>query len=319
MGQCYGTCIKRGKKSKDTRSSYRIIQYVMEGLSEFVLGLFALTFFLILLTIYLDVPADPTLSVTGTNLKNAIILASFGSAGFAVFAGMGGFGNIVNNVFNNPWLTLHSFVISLLDARIRTRDWWLVILPLIYMGSSIAGAFGGSATFFALFPSMVIPTVWHPVLANVVQSSYGWAILIGSLVYTAIFHVFAFSCNGTRFRFANLWPLFFVMSIGSIVMFSTTRLLPNFTLNIGYMYLTGHYELLWVDVVNAFIGLVLTWLLYFFLWSPRAEPDQVLQYPNLGIPWDFSVQNSQDSGVKMSKKTRNVQNRPMSNESAKTE
>lgn len=292
----------------------------MEGVSEFVLGLFSLVFLLILFSIYLDVPADPTLSVVGTNIKNAMILAAFGSAGFAVFAGIGGFGNIVSNVFNNPWFTLHSFVVSLLDARIRPKDWWLVILPLIYIGSSVAGAFGGGATFSALYPTLVIPTAFHPILANVVQSSYPLAILIGSIVYTAIFHVFVFTCNGTRYNFANLWPLFFVVSIGGVVLFSTTRLLPNFTLNLGYMYVTGHFELLWVDVVCAFIGLILTWVLYFFLWSIKAQPDQVLRYPSFHIPWDFSVHPDDTLiGFKMHKKAKNVQYVYTSEEATKSE
>lgn len=309
MGNCWATCIKRGTKKKDTRSPYKIATYFLDMISEFVIGWFLLFLLCFCVTFYVGIPADPTGTVIATNLKNTVVLTSFGLATVGVMGVKGSFGLVLKNVFGNPWFTILAFIISLMDARIRTKDLWLIVLPLVYCGFSIAGSFAGVASYSAAVPSTAVPDLTLvPSLANTASKNLGWVYFVQAVAYLLLCHVFTFTLNGSRRQITNLWPMTLTFFVVSVVTFSTTRLFPNFIFNVGYSYLTGNYELLWVDVVAALTGIILTSALYFFVWAIVAQPDQALRWDSLNIPFDFSVpQNEPVAFVKMSSKHMNIQ------------
>jgi hypothetical protein len=307
--------MKRSSKKKDSHSPYKISGYFMEAMSEFIAGWLLISFLPFFITFYVGVTNDPTNTVVQSNERTSILLSSFAYALFSVMCLKGSLGQRLNGFTGNTWLSLWSMFIALTDGRIRMKELWFIILPFLYIAFNLAGIFAGAAQWLALFPAIAIPSSYVPILANVVQQSYGWSILIGSVCYLPIFMAFMLTMNGTRTPYSNLWPLTFTTFIAGVVQVVSIKQFPNFAVNLAISYMTGHYELLWVDVVNAFIAMAVAWIAYFFMYSVYFQPDQALQYPNFQIAWDFSVIGGHSAFSKMA----NIQYRKLKSKKGEDE
>jgi len=96
-------------------------------------------------------------SVVDTNVRSTMLILSFVFSIFTVMGIKGSFSTQLPNVWGNPYWSVLSCTVALIDARARVKDLWIITLPFIYSGCAIAGGFAGAAQFFATFTSFTNP------------------------------------------------------------------------------------------------------------------------------------------------------------------
>lgn len=286
MANLFGRCFKHRKSGRDETSSKTLYGHVVSGISHFVGGLATGLVVFWIFVAFSSVPADPTLSVTKTNeVWTGIWMALFYA--LVSFLGIkGAFGLSLDNIFIGTYESMQFAIVAALDGRIPWKRWWLFLLPLVNTAFVSAGFISAAALLKASYGTTLFSVGLKPLLVNVVQQSLVWVYLWSTLLYTFYLHILIFTCNYTTSYYANLLPGTAALFAFGAAQFGTSRLLPSFAFNWAWCFLTDSYELLGIDVAAGFSAMLLTTVLYWFVFQSEFQPDQNLERVNYHIPYN---------------------------------
>jgi len=293
MGNIIAPYLHSRKGPTDRSSSFKILEYFNEFFYEFVAGLFVGTCFFLMLVIFTGVPADPTLTVQKSNEKWTMILMSFVVSFVAVMGIKASFGFRLSDIQNNPWMNFFTFFVAVMDGRINRFSWWYLIRALLYATSNCAGVIAAAYFIMYSIPGATLPPSFIPILTSTTTGTYQGNYLISWVVYSVLLFVPLFTMNGTLHQYVNVWPFCFSLFGISVFYFYTCKMFPNFAINWALSTFTGNYQILWVDVVGFFTGLLTDLLIYWFFTQSFYEPNQVIRNPcdNLQIPYSSSSED----------------------------
>jgi len=279
MGNLFGATLKTSKGSRDATSSWRIFSYALEVFAEFAGGLSQGIIVFTLATLFVGITPDPTSTVVMTNDRWQLLLMPLA---FAFITGTlrGSFAStFLADVFFNSWNTLMLALSAMLDGRFN-KSWAKVVLPLLFIAANSAGLISAAAWFKAMFGGSAISPFLIPTLSNAVLVSYGWSYLASALVYTLLLHIVVLTYNSTGDFYGSIPIVSWGTFLFGIMQFICLRQLPSFAFNWAYAYLTGFYDILWIDVVGGFTGIVITGVLWWFFWQSYFELDQAQERRN---------------------------------------
>jgi len=210
------------------------------------------------------IPTDPTFTVSQTNDRWAIVLSMFAAATVGGACWYGSFGARLN-VFVNSWVSLNQICISYLIGYTDTKTgWWRFLIVLLHVGLGIAGSAAGAAQVSAVFGGASLSPYLVPTFGNSVP--VGWAILTSASLYLFFLHVFVICGTYNRSPGDAAYAYAMAYFVFGVPMYFTTRLTPNFALNVAIRVFTGVSDVLWIDVIGAVIAIILTLILWRVLW-----------------------------------------------------
>lgn len=305
MGNIWKKCLSIKKGPKDEKSSWRIFGYSLEVLLEFIGGFATGVVLFTLLTMFVGVAPDPTLTVVQSNDRWLTFLLPLLFAFGTHYALRGTFGYSLDDVFFNTWITLTAATIAICDGRFN-KSWGKLIMPFLMVGSNLAGLVAAAAWYKQTFGVAALSSFLVATTANTVSASLPWAYLTSSIVYTLLLLIVVLSCNGSDYYYGSIVGETIAIWLLGFVLFVCNRQLPSFAFNVAYSYISGTYDILWVDVAGGFTGLVLVGTMYFFLFNVYYEPDQRLQHRNPHLAFTSAIRPANRSTGKYDAKSEKV-------------